>query len=305
MAPQSTPRGLMPALALLLSLALAGCATAPAPTPAAPPGSAPALETPDDNLNAVLWVQRSQEYQATLASLYRGAIAQLDAALADPQWDALVPSERDNPGAWQDLPPAVILDIDETVLDNSIYQARLVRDGLEYDDGTWADWVAERKATAVPGFAEFARAASERGVTLYYVTNREQRLKDDTLANLRALGLPVAHDGVFLGKGTQVDGCEQPGSSSGKLCRRQLVGRSHRVLMQFGDQLGDFAHLPANRAGERDAVLREHGGWFGQRWWMLPNPTYGGWEPALFDNDWGLPRAGRRAAKRRALVDGD
>src|SRR5690625_4488749 len=104
MAPQSTPRGLMSALALLLSLALAGCATAPAPVPAAAPGSAPALEAPDDNLNAVLWVQRSQEYQATLASLYRGAIAQLDAALADPQWDALVPSERDNPGAWQDLP---------------------------------------------------------------------------------------------------------------------------------------------------------------------------------------------------------
>ena len=305
MAPQSTPRGLMPALALLLSLALAGCATAPAPTPAAPPGSAPALETPDDNLNAVLWVQRSQEYQATLASLYRGAIAQLDAALADPQWDALVPSERDNPGAWQDLPPAVILDIDETVLDNSIYQARLVRDGLEYDDGTWADWVAERKATPVPGVIEFARAATARGITLYYVTNREQRLKDHTLANLRAHGLPVAHDGVFLGKGTQVEGCEQPGSSSGKLCRRQLVGRSHRVLMQFGDQLGDFAHLAANAPAARDAVLREHGGWFGQRWWMLPNPTYGGWEPALFDNRWDRSRDERRAAKRAGLVTGD
>ena len=301
---QPPTRRLLPALAMALSFALAGCATSPAVAPAAP-AAAPAAHAADDNLNAVLWVQRSQEYRASAVSLYRGAIAHLDAALADPQWDALVPAERDNAGAWNALPPAVILDIDETVLDNSIYQARLVRDGLEYDDDTWADWVAERSATAVPGVAEFARAATERGITLYYVTNREQRLKEDTLANLRALGLPVAHEGVFLGKGTRVEGCQQPGSSSGKLCRRQLVGRSHRVLMQFGDQLGDFAQLPANTAADRNAAVGEHGGWFGQRWWMLPNPTYGGWEPALFDNQWDRSREQRRAAKRAILVTGN
>lgn len=295
------PGRLVPAVALALSFALAGCASAPATAPAAS-AAMPVAHAADDNLNAVLWVQRSQEYPATLVSLYRGAIAQLDAALADPQWDALVPAERDNPGAWHDLPPAVILDIDETVLDNSIYQARLVRDGLEYDDDTWADWVAEQRATPVPGVAEFARAAAERGIILYYVTNRDQRQKAATLANLRAHGLPVAHEDVFLGKGMDVPGCTQPGSSSGKLCRRQLVGRSHRVLMQFGDQLGDFALLHPNNAEVRNAVLGGHGGWFGQRWWMLPNPTYGGWEPALFDNQWSQPREQRRAAKRASLV---
>lgn len=285
-------------LAPLLALALAGCASAP--TASAPARSA----TADDNLNAVLWVQRSQEFETALVSLYRGAISQLDAALADPQWDALVPAERDNAGEWHGLPPAVILDIDETVLDNSVYQARLVRDGLEYDDDTWADWVAEQQATPVPGVVEFARAASERGITLYYVTNREHRLKDATLANLRALGLPVAHENVFLGLGMDVADCEQPGSRSGKLCRRQLVGRSHRVLMQFGDQLSDFVHLPANTHQARDAAVAGHGGWFGERWWMLPNPTYGGWEPALFNNDWSLPREQRRALKRASLRTG-
>jgi len=284
---------------LAVALALAGCAGMPAAAPASP-----AAHAADDNLNAVLWVQRSHEYQATLLSLYRGAAAGLDAALADPDWDALVPAERDNPGVWHDLPPAVILDVDETVLDNSIYQARLVRDGLEYDDDTWADWVAEQKATPVPGVVEFARAASARGITLYYVTNREQRLRDATLANLRAAGLPVAHEGVYLGLGMEVEGCEQPGSRSGKLCRRQLVGRSHRVLMQFGDQLTDFAHLPANTVAARDAVMAGHGEWFGQRWWMLPNPTYGGWEPVLFEGDWSLPREQRRAAKRASLLTG-
>ena len=293
----TSPFLLVPALAL----ALAGCAT----SPGGAPSPAPATHTADDNLNAVLWVQRSHEYRATALSVYRGAIAGLDAALADPQWDALPPAERDNPGDWHALPPAVILDVDETVLDNSIYQARLVRDGLEYDDDTWAEWVAEQQATAVPGVVEFARAANERGITLYYVTNREQRLKDATLANLRAAGLPVAHEDVFLGLGMEVEGCEQPGSRSGKLCRRQLVGRSHRVLMQFGDQVTDFAHLPARTAQAREGVLAEHDDWFGQRWWMLPNPTYGGWEPALFNGDWSLPRAERRALKRASLNTGN
>lgn len=284
----------------LLALVIAGCASVPA-------ASAPAAPTAatDDNLNAVLWVQRSQEFETTLISLYRGAVNQLDAALADPQWDALVAAERDNPGEWHGLPPAVILDIDETVLDNSIYQARLVRDGLEYDDDTWAEWVAEQRATLVPGVLEFAHAASQRGVTLYYVTNREHRLKDATLANLRALGLPVAHDDVFLGLGMEVANCEQAGSRSGKFCRRQLVGRSHRVLMQFGDQLTDFIHLTANTSQARDAAVVEHNSWFGERWWMLPNPTYGGWEPALFNNDWSLPREQRRTLKREALNTGN
>jgi len=295
---QQRLRSILPIAAL--ALALAGCATPPAVAPAAP-AAVPAATDADDNLNAVLWVQRSHEYRATTLSLYRGAIAGLDAALADPQWDALVPAERDNPGAWHDLPPAVILDVDETVLDNSIYQARLVRDGLEYDDDTWAGWVAEQRATPVAGMVEFAHAASERGITLYYVTNREQRLKDATLANLRAVGLPVAHEGVFLGLGMEVDGCEQPGSRSGKLCRRQLVGRSHRVLMQFGDQITDFAHLSENSVQARNGVMAERGAWFGQRWWMLPNPTYGGWEPVLFEGDRSLPRERRRALKRASL----
>src|SRR5690606_2336447 len=70
------------------------------------------------------------------------------------------------------LPPAVIMDIDETVLDNSPYQARLVAGGGEYDEATWSGWVEERKARPVPGVLEFARAAQARGVTILYLSNR-------------------------------------------------------------------------------------------------------------------------------------
>ena len=100
-------------------------------------------------------------------------------------------------------------------------------------------------------------------------------------------------------EGTVVEGCDQDGSE--KDCRRQLAGRQYRVLMQFGDQLGDFVRIHDNSPAGRQALADRYGGWFGERWWMLPNPTYGSWEPALFDNDWRQPRDARRAAKRAAL----
>lgn len=297
--------------ALAISVALAACKpTAPAPTAdagATPADSAtpaatatpPAATAPDDNLNAVLWVQRSAEYRANAISIFRAAADHLDAALAEPEWDALVPDEREQAAPAKGLAPAVIMDIDETVLDNSPYQARLVANGLEYDEVTWDQWVAEKKARPVPGVLEFARTAEGKGVTVLYLSNRAVHLKEATLANLRAAGLPVKDDSVFLGLGTHVEGCEQNGSE--KLCRRRLAGRDYRVLMQFGDQLGDFVEITANTPEARAALLDEYDDWFGERWWMLANPTYGSWESAVFNNAWSEPREARRAAKRTAL----
>ncbi|RBK83050.1 acid phosphatase, partial [Xanthomonas oryzae pv. oryzae] len=239
----------------------------------------------DDNLNAVLWMQRSEEYRAVAEQTYRAAADKLDSALNQPNWDALVPEERGN--AATGLKPAVVLDVDETVLDNSPYLARLLRDGKEYDALSWDQWVAEKKATAIPGVVDFAKAANARGITLIYISNRAVHLKDATLANLRSVGLPVADDSVFLGLGTVAQGCEQNGSE--KNCRRQLAGQKYRVLMQFGDQLGDFVQVSANTRQARGALLQQYHDWFGERWWMLPNPSYGGWEPAQFNNDYAQP----------------
>ena len=292
-------------IALSCSLTLAACqhtgARVAGPDQADPtaPSATPAAETvaANDNLNAVLWMQRAAEYRAASTQTYRAAAANLDRALTTPGWDALVPEERAN--AARGLKPAVVMDLDETVLDNSPYQARLVRDDGEYNEATWDAWVREQKAAAVPGVVEFARAAHARGVTLLYLSNRAVHLKDATIANLKAIGMPVANDGVFLGLGTVVDGCEQEGSE--KNCRRQLAGRHYRVLMQFGDQLGDFVQIVANTPEARDALYAQHQAWFGERWWMLPNPSYGSWEPAVFNNDWRQPRDARREAKFDAL----
>jgi 5'-nucleotidase (lipoprotein e(P4) family) len=265
--------------------------------PAAAPASAAAGPAANDNLNAVAWVQTSLEYRLIAGQTWRAALAQLDRALATPGWDALVPSERANPATG--LPPAVIVDIDETVLDNSPYQARLVRDGGAYDEATWDAWVREQKALPVPGALEFAKEATARGVTVFYVSNRAAHLAEPTLANLRAAGFPIASPDQFLGLGFIVDGCESDGSEKG--CRRQHIGRTHRVLMQFGDQIGDMATIVANTRAGREEAMAPYLGWIGERWFVLPNPTYGSWEPALFDNAWSLPEAERRQRKLRAL----
>ncbi|HJR75112.1 MAG TPA: 5'-nucleotidase, lipoprotein e(P4) family [Luteimonas sp.] len=296
----------------LLTLALAACKPA---SFTAPEGSADAAAKPsteakpattasqagaDDNLNAVLWVQTSAEYRAACETVYRAAADKLDLALKEKNWDALVPDERDNAGQTAGLKPAVIMDVDETVLDNSPYQARLVKNGGEYDEVGWDRWVAEKKAKALPGVVDFAKAATAKGVTVLYLSNRAVHLKEATIANLKAVGMPVANDDVFLGLGTFVKDCEQNGSE--KNCRRRLAGREYRVLMQFGDQLGDFAQIVANTPADRAKLADEYGDWFGERWWMLPNPTYGSWEPALFNNAWDQPREARRQTKRAALV---
>jgi len=268
-----------------------------APKAAAEPRPAAPVVAADDNLNAVLWMQRAEEYRAASEQTYRAAADRLDQALKEPNWDALVPEERGN--AAKGLKPAVVMDVDETVLDNSPYQARLIRDNQEYDEVTWSNWVAEKKAKAVPGVVDFAKAANARGVTILYISNRAQHLQEATLANLRAVGMPVADDSVFLGLGTFVKDCEQNGSE--KNCRRRLAGQKYRVLMQFGDQLGDFVQVIANTPQGRGDLYQQYHDWFGERWWMLPNPSYGGWEPAQFNNDFTQPREARRQAKRDAL----
>lgn len=302
-----TPRHV---LTLALAAALAGCQMLPTRTTTVPEGaSADVAATPapaaasagmpaaNDNLNAVAWVQTAIEYRLIAGQTYRSALPQLDRALKTPSWDALTKEDRDTPATG--LPPAVIVDIDETVLDNSPYQARLVRDGKGYNEFTWSEWVKEEAAQPIPGALEFTRAAAARGVTVYYISNRAEDLGPATLANLRKAGFPIKDEGQFLGLGAVVEGCEDNGSEKG--CRRKFVGRTHRVLLQFGDQLGDMVTVEANNAAGREAAIRPYLGWVGERWFVLPGPTYGSWEPALFNNEWSQPEGERRQQKIDAL----
>lgn len=286
------------AIVVCIAALLGACASAPQKRSVAP-NAEPALlqNRADDNLNTVAWTQTAVEHDLILREIYRVAQEKLAPALADRSWDALPHGERDtNP---KNLPPAVILDVDETVLDNAPYQARLIRSGGEFDEFSWSQWCKQASAKPLPGAVAFTRFAAAHGVTVIYLSNRAKDLDAVTLANLHSAGFPVAGPNSLLGLGTYVAGCEQIGSEKG--CRRKRVGEHYRVLMQFGDQIGDFVDVVANTHTGRAAAVEPYTDWFGERWFVLPNPAYGSWEPALFDNDWTLPRAKRDEAKRAAL----
>lgn len=294
---------LAPALIAIAALALGACRTAPVVAPPAPVANVAIAA--DDTLNATLWFQTSAERDQVYRQVYRAALSQLDAALRDPAWDALPRGERSNDP--RGLAPAIIMDIDETVLDNAPYQARRVRDGQEYGDASWAAWVEQPLAgrpgaKALPGAADFVRAAAARGITTFFISNRNASTAEATLQALRAAGFPAAAE-QFLGRGTAVAGCTQEGLSD-KRCRRWQVAQRHRVLMLFGDQLSDFVSASGTPA-ERRVLAEAYADWFGQRWWMLPNPMYGAWESAAWGERRGLSREVRRQAKVEALDTAD
>jgi len=283
------PRILIVACAILSA---AGCA-APPTQPSTGGSSGCGAERPfaQGGERATLWIRSSVEFRASAEGIYRAALLALRQGLADPDWTA-EPSQHGDLAA---LPPAVVMDIDDTVLDNSSAQARMLLAGTcpaEFP-ALWDAWVAERAAPAVPGAADFIRAARQledhrgRPVRVFFVTNREcgarahqssacpQQL--DTLANLRALRLdaPTLEADLMLKQ-------ERPGWHSEKLSRRQEIARGHRVVLNIGDDLGDF--LPDAR--RESPVVRErarcrHRAWWGTRWFVIPNPMYGSWQSVL------------------------
>jgi 5'-nucleotidase (lipoprotein e(P4) family) len=269
---------------LLMCLSCAARTRPPAALPAAP-----AVTAAHENLNATLWMQTALEYEASALQAYRLAQIQLDAALADPAWTAAIEQQGDA----SRLPPAVVVDVDETVLDNSYYQARMVRDNTAYTATTWDPWVMEARATAVPGAREFAQHAAGRGVTVFYVTNRTANLEEATRANLTAEQFPLSKDiDTVLTRGERPEW-----SASAKGPRRAHVANSYRILLLVGDDLGDFIVDASGTPQDRGAKTELYDGWWGRRWIILPNPTYGSWERAIVGNAEDHLEARRRALR--------
>jgi 5'-nucleotidase (lipoprotein e(P4) family) len=238
-------------------------------------------------------MQTAVEYRAVALQAYRRAEAMLDGALADPNWTAAL----EQTGDFSHLPPAVVLDVDETVLDNSAYAARLVRRGIEFDIESWTAWCREVKATAVPGAREFTGHAADKGVTVFYVTNRHHDVEEDTRKNLEVLGFPLdsRQDTLYTRRETA------NWQSSDKGPRRMEIASRYRILLLIGDDLGDFVSVDRASIDERDVIDEEFRENWGTRWIMLPNPQYGSWEEALFGFDRGLTNDERLRLKYEAL----
>jgi acid phosphatase len=287
------------ASALTLAVALSACATARSNPPAPPvvPPSTPSVEAPaaeDPTLYATLWIQTSAEYRASAWQAYAAARSSLERALADSTWTAAIEQEGTDFGR---LPPAIILDVDETVLDNSPNQARLIRSGGEFDPDSWEEWVEESRAPPVPGAPEFLTRADSLGVTVFYVTNRDAPTEAATRRNLAAAGLPLDPDvDTVLVRG------EREEWASDKSSRRQAVAERYRVVLLVGDDFNDF--VPANLPrAERDRLVERYRDRWGERWIVLPNPTYGSWERALYSGATDPDEADRARLRLEALED--
>jgi acid phosphatase len=300
----------MPVRAALLLAAFATAHLACAPTDIAVPDTTEVPVGPvvvdvdaNENLHAVLWTQTAVEFRALALQTYDAARDALADALADPGWTAM--PEQLAMGNYETLPPAVVLDVDETVLDNAVYQARMIEDGTLFSRETWSAWVEEAAAPPVPGVLAFTQAAADLGITVVYLTNRRGSGEAATRRNLEALGFPIdASFDAVLTRGDLTRNGEPEFDTGEKGPRREHVAERFRVLQLFGDNLGDFLSDVETSPAERDAIAEPYADWWGSRWFMLPNPQYGSWEGALFEYDYSLTREERLQRKADALETG-
>jgi 5'-nucleotidase (lipoprotein e(P4) family) len=240
-------------------------------------GFAETLRT-DEQLNGVLWVQTSAEYQMSTVQAFRTAALRVKEALQDNTITASLEQTAD----YQSLPTAVIVDVDETVLDNSPFQAQLIETGKEYSPALWSEWVKKAQAEAIPGAKEFVDFLKGQGVELFYVTNR--KLKEPTLENIRAVLDPEAAADHVLCK------YEKRGWGSDKTPRRAQIAKTHRILLLVGDDTNDFAALGKTDAAERTHLAQQFQENWGTRWIVVSNPLYGNWERTLYEYNYSFSR---------------
>jgi 5'-nucleotidase (lipoprotein e(P4) family) len=211
----------------------------------------------DHMMLAVLFYQKAAENRALYYQAFNTA-----------KW--LVEEDlEDNPKGKR----AVVLDIDETVLDNSPYEAQCILGKFGYPE-KWEEWCNGAKAESCPGAIDFLKYSVDKGYDIFYITNRKEKLKEGTLKNLKDKGFPMADETHVLFR-------TEDNSKEG---RRQQVAKTYRIALLIGDNLADFLSIydaklnPEQRAIKTDSLKAE----FGKRFIVLPNPMYGDWEMALY-----------------------
>ena len=229
----------------------------------------------EQSMLGVLFVQTSPEFAANNIQTYKIATSKIDIALNDKNWTAALEQGTN----FSDKPPAIIVDVDETVLDNSAHQARAILGGFSYPNG-WLEWGNEVSAPAVAGVKDFLNYADSKGVTIFYVTNRVSELRKATIENIIKLGLPFdERANPLMMKG-------ENGWGSEKTSRRTLIAEKYRIILMAGDQITDFISLEESSVS-MDARLQlssKYEEMWGEKWFMITNPMYGKWEGAIYNN---------------------
>ena len=240
----------------------------------------------EQSMLSVLYVQTSTEFAANNIQTFNNASKALDIALKDKTWTAAL-EQKDN---FVSKDPAIIVDVDETVLDNSSFQSRTILSGLSYPNG-WAKWVNESKATAVEGVYEFLHYANESNVKIFYVTNRLESFREPTIRNLKSLGLPFDDNlnSLIMREDENV---------RDKTKRRKNIAEDYRIVLLLGDQLTDFISTKEAYVyhSDRKKLANKYSDMWGSKWFMITNPTYGRWELSIYDE---MPKSEEEAIQKR------
>ncbi len=262
--------------ALTLSLVLHSCGGQKEVAVEQKPGPSPEAQLSDQLVMSTLWYQSSIERKIISMQAYATARRLLKQNMI--RYEG---SEK---------PLAVVLDIDETVLDNSPYEARLIRNNATYSPQSWAEWVMSSEARLIPGVEEFLNVCEGSGVEVFYISNRSAELLEPTSENLQRHNLPFSDPGhIFLKTET-----------SDKTERRELLKASHTIILSVGDQFSDFMSYEIMDFEEarvppalRDSIARH--------FVLLPNPMYGDFEKKLYPRGSKTAPAQKLELRRRAL----
>lgn len=243
----------------------------------------------DQSLLAINWMQQSGEYRALAYQAYNSAQLAFD-------------------NAKKVKNPVVIVDIDETVLDNSAYQSGLINTDTAFSTESWNQWIKAKKAKAVPGAVEFVNYVNANGGKVFFISDRDESSTGDsknndlelaTIANLKAVGFTGVNEQGLLLKGefTQtVNGKKD----TNKQFRREAVengkadGKVHTTVILVGDNLNDLDAVAGKTNSARRLHVDNSKNLYGVKgsnsqtkafkptYIVLPNPMYGSWESGLY-----------------------
>ena len=208
----------------------------------------------------LLWMRTSAEYRALAYQGYNVAMNAVKMAVTDP--------------SHQRKPLAIVLDADETVVDNTKLMGESIANGNgRFDAPWWRQAVHQGKSQAMPGAVEFLNEVHKQGVEIFYVSNRYAPVNlDVTIQNFKELGFPsVDKDHVLL---FEKDSDKQP--------RFDMIAKKYYVVVYMGDNAGDFPiGTKGKTLAERNAIIDAHKEDFGTTFVVFPNPAYGSWVSAL------------------------
>lgn len=210
----------------------------------------------DNLLYATLYQQKSAEVVALCHQAYNFAELRLKQIL------------ENNP---YDKPLAIVVDVDETVLDNSPFEAKCILENTDYPK-YWKEWCENISAKAIPGAVEFLNYAKSKGVETFYITNRKIEFLKATMENLKSHGFPCTDEEHMLLRTDE----------SNKEKRRLEVLKTHEIVILMGDNLNDFSDVFDKKSREeRHQLVSSMRTEFGKKFIVLPNAMYGSWVDAL------------------------